>query len=329
MPLTNSQYDAIIREYDARQLKNQHLLENRIKDAYARIPRLKEIDDAIASCSVAQAKRLLDGSTAAMDELRSQLAAYRSEKAALLAEGGFPADYFNSVYTCPDCKDTGFINGKRCHCFEQAAINLVYTQSNLKEILKKENFSTFSFDYYSDKDVNPATGLSSLETAKNAVAKCQEFIRTFDETFSNLYFYGDTGIGKTFLSNCVAKELMDRGHSVIYFTAFQLFDILSKGVFKKDENAIAAHQNIFDCDLLIIDDLGTELTNSFTTSQLFLCLNERILRKKSTIISTNLGMHQLADIYSERVLSRISSNYTLIKLFGADIRILKKARAFN
>ena len=218
------------------------------------------------------------------------------------------------------------MTGRRCHCFEQAAINLVYTQSNLKEILERENFSTFSFDYYSADDINPATGRSSLETARDAVAKCHDFIDHFDSTFSNLYLYGDTGIGKTFLSNCIAKELLDRGHSVIYFTAFQLFDILSKGVFKRDEEALLSHRNIFDCDLLIIDDLGTELSNSFTTSQLFLCINERILRQKSTIISTNLGMNQLADIYSERVLSRISSNYTLLKLFGADIRILKRHR---
>lgn len=324
MPLNNSQYDELIREYDARQIKNQHITEARVQEAYARIPRLKEVDDAIASCSVAQAKKLLDGDTGALSALRRQLAAYRLEKADLLKEHNFPADYFSPIYTCKDCKDTGFINGKRCHCFHQAAINLVYTQSNLKEILEKENFDTFSLDYYSDKDINPATGLSSLATARDAVAKCHEFIDHFDKNFSNLYFYGDTGIGKTFLSHCVAKELMDRGYSVIYFTAFQLFDILSKGVFRREEDAIAAHRNIFDCDLLIIDDLGTELTNSFTTSQLFLCLNERILRRKSTIISTNLGMNQLADIYSERVLSRISSNYTLIKLFGADIRILKR-----
>ena len=135
--------------------------------------------------------------------------------------------------------------------------------------------------------------------------------------------YGNTGVGKTFLSNCVAKDLLDSGHSVIYFTAFQLFDILSKGVFEKDSDAIAAHQNIFDCDLLIIDDLGTELSNSFTTSQLFLCVNERILRHRSTIISTNLNLAQVADIYSERTLSRISDSYTIIKLFGDDIRIKK------
>lgn len=326
MPLNNSQYDEIIREYDARQLKNQHALEARTRHAYEQVPQLKEIDDAIASCSVAQARRLLDGDEAALSTLRQQIAAYRLRKEELLKQHGFPANYFKPVYTCEDCKDTGYIHGKRCHCFEQAAIDLVYTQSNLKEILEKENFSTFSFDYYSSEDINPTTGLSSLDTAKDAVLKCRSFIEHFGDSFSNLYFYGDTGIGKTFLSNCVAKELMDLGYSVIYFTAFQLFDILSKGVFKKDEESIAAHQNIFDCDLLIIDDLGTELTNSFTTSQLFLCLNERILRKKSTIISTNLGMNQLADIYSERVLSRISSNYTLIKLFGADIRILKRNR---
>ena len=113
---------------------------------------------------------------------------------------------------------------------------------------------------------------------------------------------------------------------MIYFTAFDLFDLFARYTFSSSEEAKDAHANIFDCDLLIIDDLGTALSNSFTTSQLFLCINERILRQKSTIISTNLGMNQLADIYSERVLSRISSNYTLLKLFGADIRILKRNR---
>ena len=328
MSLSNSQYDELIRTYDARQLKNQHDLEERIRLTYLKVPRLREIDQAIASLSVSSARKMLDGNKDAFASYQEELSRYRTERAELLRRYEIPEDYLKPSYMCPDCKDTGFIDGKRCHCFKQAAINLVYTQSNLREVLLRENFSTFSYDYYSGEDINPATGLSSLATAKYAVTKCHEFVADFDDpaTFSNLYLYGDTGIGKTFLSNCVAKELLDRGHSVIYFTAFQLFDILSKGVFEKDEDALAAHQNIFTCDLLIIDDLGTELSNSFTTSQLFLCLNERILRKKSTIISTNLGMNQIADIYSERVLSRISSNYTLLKLFGADIRILKRRR---
>jgi len=122
--------------------------------------------------------------------------------------------------------------------------------------------------------------------------------------------------------------LLEKGYSGVYFTAFQLFDKLSKGVFQRDADAIAAHQNIFDCDLLIIDDLGTEFSNSFTTSHLFLCINERILRQKSTIISTNLDLNQIVDQYSKRTLSRISSNYSIIKLFGDDIRI-KKRQANN
>ena len=144
---------------------------------------------------------------------------------------------------------------------------------------------------------------------QNAVKDSKKFIQEFDYKFSNLFFYGDTGVGKTFLSNCVAKELLDTGHSVIYFTAFQLFDIFAKNTFHRDteEDIIASHQNVFDCDLLIIDDLGTEMPNSFTISQLFLCLNERILRRRSTIISTNLTLSQIAEIYSERTFSRISS----------------------
>lgn len=324
MALNNSQYDEIQRGYDDRQLRNKDLLAARTKEAYEKAPELLEIEHAIAECSVSSARKFFDGDENAITNLKQQIAALRARKNNILNSLGYPADYLQPIYTCPDCKDTGFIGSKRCHCFTQQAIDMIYIQSNIKDILAAENFSNFSFAYYSDIEVNPATGLTSLQTAKAAYTVCQNFIKNFDNTFANLYFYGDTGTGKTFLSNCIAKELLDKGHSVIYFTAFQLFDILSKGIFDKDNKAIAAHQNIFDCDLLIIDDLGTELANSFTISQLFLCLNERILRKKSTIISTNLNMGQIADIYSERVLSRISSCYTIIKLFGDDIRMKKR-----
>ena len=134
-------------------------------------------------------------------------------------------------------------------------------------------------------------------------------------------------MGKTFLSHCIAKELIDSAHSVIYFSAFELFDTFAKNTFRKgvkeDEQA-ELYSYIFDCDLLIIDDLGTELTNSFVSSQLFLTINERLLRKKSTIISTNLPIDIFADTYSERVFSRITSNYKMLKLIGDDIRIQKK-----
>lgn len=326
MPLSNSQYDEIIREYNAKQIHNQHVADEHIREVYGKDSRLKEIDDAIASCSLAHAKKLLNGDVTALTSLRTKLSDYKRQRLDILKELGYSEQYLEPSYECEDCKDTGYIGNQRCHCFKQRAIDMVYTQSNIRSILENENFDTFSYDYYSEIEINPTTGLTSLETMQNAVKDCKKFIQEFDSSFANLFFYGDTGVGKTFLSNCVAKELLDTGHSVIYFTAFQLFDIFEKNTFHRDtdEDIIAAHQNIFDCDLLIIDDLGTEMPNSFTVSQLFLCLNERILRKKSTIISTNLTLNQVAEIYSERTFSRISSSYTMLKLFGDDIRIQKK-----
>lgn len=326
MGLTNTQYHTILREYDNKQLRNHHQVVAHVQEVYAKAPKLKEIDNEVSSASVDATRQLLEGNEDALSQLNEKIAALKQKRVDILTSLGYSEQYFEPDYDCADCKDTGYIGTKKCHCFRQRAIDLVYTQSNLKRILEKENFEHYSDKYYSDELINPATNLSAKETANQAFAACKEFIRTFDDTFSNLFFYGDTGVGKTFLSNCIAKELLDTGHSVIYFTAFQLFDIFEKSTFhhKSDEEFLIAHQNIFDCDLLIIDDLGTEFPNSFTISQLFSCLNERILRRKSTIISSNLGIQQIADIYSERIFSRISKDYTMIKLFGDDIRIQQR-----
>lgn len=327
MPLSNAQYDEIMRDYDKRQLHNRRILDTRRKEVYAHIPRLAEIDSAVAASALQKARLLLDGDSSATSSLRKELAALNAERSQLLLSMGYPKNYLDPVYTCPDCRDSGYIDGQKCHCFKQAIINTVYAQSNIRDILARENFNSFSYDFYADDDISQTTGLSSLATAKNAVQECRNFIEDFTNKPKNLLIYGKTGVGKTFLSNCVAKELLDQGYSVIYFTAFQLFDILSKGVFEKDADAIAAHHNIFDCDLLVIDDLGTELSNSFTTSQLFLCVNERLLRHKSTIISTNLNLNQIVDTYSERTFSRICDAYILINLFSkVDIRIQKRRK---
>lgn len=326
MALTNAQYDEIMRSYDERQLKNRRAADERRKEAFAKVPRLKEIDGIVASRSVRRARLLLEGDSGAIAALREELAALGEERRQLLFAHGYPEDYLDPIYSCPDCKDSGYTKDGKCRCFKQAAINAIYAQSNIQEILERENFDTFSYEYYSGQDINPTTRLSALATAEHAVSECRNFIGRFDDKPKNILFYGDTGVGKTFLSNCVAKEILDSGRSVIYFTAFQLFDILSKGVFDKDADAIAAHQSIFDSDLLVIDDLGTELSNTFTVSQLFLCVNERILRRRSTIISTNLGIGQLTERYSERTFSRIMDNYSLIKLFTTDIRLQKRQR---
>lgn len=325
MALSNSQYDQLMRTYEIRQLDNEHGLRKRYETACARIPKLKELDDTISSLSVSQGRHLLEGDDSALKRLKEQLSLLFMKKKELLKSAGLPADYLELHYTCPDCKDTGYIGTDKCHCLKKAIVDLLYMQSNLQEILKQENFSTFCTDYYSSNYIDPLTGRSSQESMQTALRVCHEFVDTFSKEFSNILLYGDTGVGKTFLTHCIAKELMDQSYSVIYFSAVQLFDYFAKNAFgKKEETDSDVFDHVYDCDLLIIDDLGTELSNSFTVSQLFVCLNERILRRKQTVISTNLTLDDINSVYSERIFSRISSNYMILRLTGDDIRIQKK-----
>lgn len=323
MPLQNYQYDTIMREYNRRQAEHRHQLEKRRTKAYAQIPRLAEIDREVASLSAQKARSALSGGILKLEDLKASIARLSGERIALLAEHGYPKDYLELSYTCPICQDTGYIESKKCTCFKKAEIELLYAQSNLKEILKKENFEHFSFDYYSDTIKNEATGLSALEMARRAHDTAQNFVRNFDSEFQNLFLYGDTGVGKTFLSHCIARELLNTAHCVLYFSAFDLFDLFAQSAFSKKADDRSNEDLIYDCDLLIIDDLGTELTNSFVSSQLFLCINERIMRRKSTIISTNMKLSDVSGTYSERTFSRIASSYQMVKLIGKDIRIQK------
>ena len=249
----------------------------------------------------------------------------QEQKTLLLTQAGYPADYLELTYSCPDCHDSGFIGDKKCHCFKQAMVDLLYRQSNIHDVLKRENFDTFDIRYYSDTK-NRSLGVSPRENIQAVLSTCHDFIDHFDEQSRNLLFYGDTGVGKTFLTNCIARELLDASHTVIYLTAFHLVDILQNNTFGNDDMD-DTDENMFhyilDCDLLIIDDLGTELNNAFITSQLFLCINERLLARKSTIISTNLSLDELQNEYSERIFSRLVSNYEIMLILGDDIRIKK------
>ena len=178
---------------------------------------------------------------------------------------------------------------------------------------------------YDSSEIIPDLGLTNADYMRRVVAGCREFAADFDRKKENLLFTGSTGVGKTFLTNCIAKELIDSGHSVIYLSAGDLFEVFSRNKFDYDtpEDMRDTYRYILDCDLLIIDDLGTELNNSFTSSQLFYCINERMNMSRSTIISTNLSLKQLRDSYTDRVTSRIM-RYRIIPLYGRDIRVLKR-----
>ncbi len=325
MPLKNSQYDALMREYNRRQLMHENLRIAHIQEVYKALPRIRQIDEEISSSSAAYAKRAIRREAFSMEEFKGHLEKLKKEKQRLLKEGGFPEDYLELTYTCPKCRDTGYIHGQKCTCYLQAAASLLYNQSGLAGILEKENFDTLSFDYYSKDEKYARHGRTVYENMTMVVDACHRYVRDFPSAKGSLLFTGSAGCGKTFLSNCIAKAVMDQYYSVVYMTAAQLFDLFSREQFKQDEEQETdVSQYVYDCDLLILDDLGTELSNSFTNSKLFTCINERLSRKNGTIISTNLSLAGIRDTYSDRIYSRILGNYQCFSFYGQDIRILKR-----
>lgn len=326
MGLKNYQINTILREYDNRRLQSKYELDLRRNQVYEMIPELKKIDDEMIHESIKRAKFALRNDSNALLGLKERNDLLTEKKRQLILSAGFPADYLEPKYCCPLCKDTGYIENEKCNCFKQAIVNLLYAQSNVQECLKSENFSSFSLQYYDDQMADPVMKVTPRTNINHVLSLVKAFITDFDSKYENLLIYGNTGVGKTFLSNCIAKELLDHGHTVIYLTSFQLFEILEKYKFNTAEDFDEIRNRfeyILDCDLLIIDDIGTEMNNTFITSQLYQCINERHLKQKSTIISTNLSFDQLKSNYSERIFSRISSNYILLKIIGDDIRLQK------
>lgn len=331
MALTNSQYDSIMRMYHQKQFRNKREQDERIRKIYQKIPAIKEIDDSISTTAVSRARRMLSGDGNALDTLRAELEDLREQKQALILGFGYPEDYMEMHYQCEDCQDTGYVDSRKCHCFRRAEMELLYSQSNTQEILQKENFTTFSYDYYDREYTDPRIGKTPFEYMEQVVRRCRDFTEAFTKEKGNILFTGKTGTGKTFISNCIAKALIDQYFSVLYLSATDLFDIFSKNRFEygNPEDLREMYQHILDCDMLVIDDLGTELINTFTSSQLFYCINERLNRKRGTIITTNLPLNQLQDNFTERVTSRILSHYQVIPLYGDDIRIQKKLKGID
>lgn len=325
MALKNSQYYAIMRNYENIRLKNHDKQTARLEEVYRKLPEFKSLDESISILSVQYGKKLLNGDDKALSSLKEELEILRSSKRSLLMSAGFPEDYLEPIYDCPDCRDTGYIGNQKCHCFRNAIIKLLYEQSNIREFPSEASFDHFSLDFYSTSLYDKTTGRSARAMMEDTLKTCHSFIDSFGTDFRNLFLYGNVGVGKTFLSTCIAREIMKREFSVLYFSAPQLFNVLSQMKFEKDNpDAQNMGNYVLSCDLLIIDDLGTEYTNAFIVTQFFTCINERLLHRKSTIISTNLSLESIADLYTERAFSRITSSYTLLKITGDDIRIKKK-----
>ena len=324
LALSNAQYDQVMREYSRIQAQDHHETALRRQTAYKDIPQLAALTASIAEAAVAGGTARLSGNTALAQQYDSKRHEADSEIRALLAAHGYPPDYLEMHYQCGDCKDTGYVNGQKCRCFKRIAIRLFYTQPSLQKALLSENFSTFSYQWYDDRDKDPGTGLTPRENMQGIVRECRNFVSHFEDGNRFLLFYGGPGLGKTFLSHCIAGELMKKGFSVLYYSASGLFDTLARSAFGKEGATDPFIDYILACDLLIVDDLGTEITNAFVSAAFFRILNERLAAGKSMLISTNLTLPDLASTYSERSFSRISSSFTLLGFYGEDIRIRQK-----
>lgn len=311
MPLGNTKMQAILKEYDAIREKNRALLSARKDEVAKNAPIYFEYKREIVSLCMAKANRSIFATDSAESEqtYQSELSRLRKASADALVAAGYPTDYLEPIYDCPICQDTGFITGAQCACLKKRISRALYAQSGIEHMLEANNFSTLSYEYYKGDD---------LIAFQNAVQVCKDMVMNFGTHKDSLLLYGTVGCGKSFLSGCVAKELMDKGASVVYFSASQFFNTLHANTLYNSE------EELYNNDLVIIDDLGAELTNSFVTSSLFSFLNDRILRGKATIISTNLNLAELRDRYGERISSRIIQNFKLLKLSGPDIRILQR-----
>lgn len=251
--------------------------------------------------------------------LREKITDLRVQKSELLFKNGYPITYLEHNYKCEKCKDTGFIGNQKCSCYKQNLVKVYYKNSDLNELIKDNNFDNFNMEYYSSRKSGnePESPRKNME---KIFTRCMSFIRNFNSTSENLLFYGNSGTGKTFLSNCIAKELLDKGYLVVYRTAESLIQNLKHIRFDGDETL---EDLIINCDLLIIDDLGTEQVSDFSKTELFNLLNKKILKNKKMIVSTNCTLEEILQIYSERISSRLLGNFTLHKFFGDDIRIKK------
>lgn len=322
-------YKRLMREYDTKRTSAAKEQLKRAKEVYRCVPQIEEIDKILNNSGIQLVRSMLrDPHSTSVEEFQKKSDDLIFTKKMLLVEAGFKENYLDLLYDCALCKDTGFINTKPCTCFKQGLINIAYEQSNLKNILQVENFNTFSLNYYS-KQVDASSNLSPYSAMERTYQICVGFIENFENQKQNLLFHGPTGLGKTFLCNCIAKELLDRNYTVLYLTAPQLFKLFEESRFHREDMIDEAKDilsTLFTVDLLVIDDLGTESASSFTGSDLFDVLNTRYLNQNATIISTNVAPNDWNKYYSDRIVSRVFGNYTNLKFIGSDIRLLKKYR---
>lgn len=328
----SSTLKTLLKEYETKKLSAEIAAEKRKQELYASQKRLQKIDETLNHSAFTQIKEILNQTPTNVD-FAAQVEDLKKEKESILSSLQLSKDYLEPQYECKICQDTGYVteNYKTtlCNCIKQKIFDIEYNKANIGN-LEKENFSHFRLERFSNEK-NPdkyKSPLSPRENMVNIKKICKTFIQSFDdENEKNLLFTGNTGLGKTFLSNCIANELLAQGKTVLYQTSSVMLDTIIDYRFGKADISKDIYDNILNVDLLIIDDLGTETMNSLKFTELFNIINTRLLNQNShitkTIISTNLTLQNLFATYDERIVSRLVGYYNICRFFGDDLRFQK------
>ena len=309
MALSNGQVQEIQRILSERQLEaHRRYLEKR-EEIFRKLPELEELEEKVRAFSLSVAGEMQQGNREGLLRLKEEIGKLHKEKKALLEGAGYKIqDLEEEEHFCPLCQDTGYVDGKKCQCFLKLQGELLYRQSRMGAVLERENFSKFQLERFDNKE---KLGQCGNKTLREYIKEIRDYLTNYCEEYPknnrSILFTGSTGTGKTYFLHSIAKALLDRGVSVLYFTATGLFEYFSKRMREED-----TEDYIEEVDVILIDDLGTEFSNSFTTSRFFALLNQRILDRKTMLISTNLNFKELRETYSDRVVSRFMSDYEII-----------------
>jgi len=326
MSYNKENYIRLKRQFAERSAAAEHTADARRAELHAAIPELKGMDDAQSAIGLRMFKLAMELSGDALDEamkkLERETEQLAADRAALLEAHGYPADYDRIKYECPTCMDTGFVGTKMCACFKRALILAGYESSGIAGLIRTQSFETF----------DPSCQRSdpkSYELMRLNLSVCRNYAETFNPATScNLLLIGATGLGKTHLSTAIAKEVIERGFDVVYDTAQNVladfeYERFGRPYGEGDENDPPRTAKYFECELLIIDDLGTELSNQFTVSCLYNIINTRVNKRLPTIINTNLGRDELRRRYADRITSRLFGEFRPLLFTGTDVRTLK------
>jgi len=316
-------FSAVLELFEEKRTNSRLENQKRTQKIYAQIPKIAEIDRELKNISIDAVRESFTAKDPKklMKQYKKKSLELQAVKEELLAEQGYSFGYLKERFDCKHCEDKGYNGINMCNCFKKALRKESYSRSNLGAFLNEQTFKNFNFDYYLEQK-NNKYGVSSKEN----IEKIFDFSKKYAEKFSlgsgNLLLMGKTGLGKTFLSTAMAKVIIDKGNWVIYDTAQNILLKIEKNRFGKESNENEISR-FFDCDLLIIDDLGAEFKTAFSESALYNIINTRLVAKRPMIISTNYDNNELNDIYSERIISRLVGEFVTLFFFGEDIRAKK------